>query len=273
VDLLARFGGVLASSAGLRPLAAPLLGRLTSGRWIDAASRLAGWVATSSRGGLLSEAARLELVDAWNRCVAQWQRSARRLAVVGVDGVDVVGHLATVLELDRGAVIPAWQGRDSAAVDGLLNAVFGSEAVRATAFARTAVAGSNRDESKPDLVVLGHPSPGDAAFPAWRQRVVCLGPGAASGRRGGSSWYARGMAVESSLPWTAAAAGEGPVAPPAVVIRPDHEGGGAGTWAGVEWLPLAAGGPRSDDGDEDGSAGGVWWSDSARGGESFVDAA
>jgi len=155
VDLIARFGLALDDIAGVRPLAADLLGRLACGTLLDAPARLIGWLSAHDGGAMLTVAVRQELVDAWHRSVALWHRAARRLSPRGADGVDMVGRIAEWLQWDAdGEVV----GRSGRWVDTL------------------STPGAAPPWDSAATVVLGHPAAEVGAPAAWRRRVVCLGP-------------------------------------------------------------------------------------------------
>jgi hypothetical protein len=163
VDLIARFGGVLADCAAWRPLAGGLIRRLAAGVLVDAPTRLFNWLSDQEGGGRLTAAGRQELIDAWHRSVVLWQRAARRLSPRGDNGVDLVGRIAEGLAVD--------DVRSNAGTNRWLDAV------------RTGGVAVPPDSAV--TAVLGHPSVDAEASAAWRRQVVCLGPGVSTplGRR------------------------------------------------------------------------------------------
>ena len=155
VDLIARFGASLDDIAPLRPLAGGLVRRLAGGSPIDAATRLARWLAAHDDAFPIPSAARQRVVDAWHRSVALWHRAARRLTPRGEGGVDLVGVIAEWLERDG--------CRDVGKTDPWIDA-FPTPAV---AFPWDSAA----------TVVLGHPAADAGGTTLSRRQVVCLGPG------------------------------------------------------------------------------------------------
>jgi hypothetical protein len=158
VDLIGRFGVSLHDIAMLRPLATGLLRRLAGGCPIESPRRLTGWLDAHDRGATLSGATRQEVADAWRRAVAHWHRTARRLPCCGAGGVDLVGRVAELLELQPATAAPQrvpW-------FDAVLPMEVGGSAT----------------------LVLGHPPADIGSSAAWQRQVVCLGPRSCHARDG-----------------------------------------------------------------------------------------
>jgi hypothetical protein len=156
VDLIARFGAALDDLAGVGPLAAGLVRRLAGGRFIDAPTRLVGWLSAHDCGAMLPTTLRQRMVDAWHRSVALWHRAARRLPSGGVAGVDMVERIADWLERATGGDGQPPRPRFDT-IPGSGGPLFGEAAT---------------------TVLLGHPAADPTASAVWRRQVVCLGPGA-----------------------------------------------------------------------------------------------
>lgn len=154
VDLIARFGVALDDIADVRPLAASLVRRLACGAVLEAPARLVGWLAARDGGATLPAAGRQGLIDTWHRCVALWQRSARRLSPRGNNGLDLVGTIAE------------WLRRDAVA-DGFRSGQWADAAP---------IPGAASPWDSAATVVLGHPAAEVGTPAAWHSRVVCLGP-------------------------------------------------------------------------------------------------
>jgi hypothetical protein len=156
VDLIARFAAALDGLAGVGPVATGLVRLLAGGRFIDAPTRLVGWLSAHDCGAMLQTTLRQRLVDAWRRSVDLWHRAARQLPSGGVAGVDLVERIADWL--DRAA------GGDEQPPRPWCDAIPGSGVPLCGEAATT--------------VLLGHPAAEPTASAAWRRQVVCLGPGA-----------------------------------------------------------------------------------------------
>jgi len=158
VDLVARFAAEVADGAATRP-AAGIAADLTRGHALDAPATLARGLDALDRGGVDAPGIRTELRDLWNRAVAGWHRSARRLGVRGSAGRDLVDPLAAWLAL----------GTD-----------FSARLMQPPPLPFVAAATDPPAPPVP-LVLLGHPPAVLAGLPAWRGRVVCLGGRSSAG--------------------------------------------------------------------------------------------
>jgi hypothetical protein len=214
VDLIAAFGVALHDDARFRPLAAALVRCVAGGCFVDAASRLAAWLAARDRGATLAADARQDLIDAWHRAVDRWHRSARRLPCRRGEGIDLVGHVADWLQLRHApADGAAWQSPGW--------------------FPGTP---AEIDSGDAATVVLGHPPAGGWPSAANRRKVVCLGLGP-------------GPAPEVFADVSA----DDLAGPAAVVVRPGRTGclldwlpigGAAGGWANGDDDRIGRGGTR-----------------------------
>ena len=222
VDVVVGFGVAVAGTVLPGDAATDLVGRLARGRVIDAPLTLARWLAAATQTAHASGRGLERVRDEWNRRVAGWHRAARRLTPRGGRGCDLLDPLAAWLALGDDAVDREAADRFAAGVAPEPPAIL--------------VAG-DRGVPTPatPLVVLGHPSACAAAWPAWRGRVICLGPGAA-GRR---------TAVPEGV----------------TVVVPG--GGNAADAADVEWLPTDASWPTMDSDRIGPVASAVWRSDAA----------
>jgi len=215
VDLVARFAAAVVDTPALRGVAQGLVDGLVRGRIIDAPILVARRLAAAARGGIAGPGVLAELRDRWNRSVSGWHRGVRRCGLHGGSGCDLAAALAAWLSVGHDALERVAAG-DVAEPPAIL-------------------AAGDREPSTPDvpLTVLGHPAASAAAAEAWRGRVVCLGPEAAT-------------------------AGPGPARREGVAAVV-ASGGGA---ADVEWLPID-GRPPTMDGGPGSLTSAVWRSDSS----------
>lgn len=100
VDLIATFGVALDGLPAVRPQAEAIVRMLVAGAVLDAPERLQGWLEAPARGGRLPVVWRRRLVGRWNEAVRGWHKQACRLALRGLDGIDVLGQIAARLEID-----------------------------------------------------------------------------------------------------------------------------------------------------------------------------
>jgi hypothetical protein len=241
VDLIARFAVAIDELAGLSPLAPGLVRQLAGGRLIDTPTRLIGWLSAHDGRSDFPLMARQPLIDAWHRSVAMWHRTARRLPSGGAVGVDLVDQLADWMELTGCGKSPPWPFQPRSGVNFRST---GATAGNAEGFLgrQPPLSGGGAATT----VVLGHPAADTSASAAWRDHVVCLGPG--------------DLHPGDHL-------GDHLGAPRAVLVQPSHER------RQVEWLPLGSGAPQESGQDDEHLVRGVWLSAVRHGAAGIVDAA
>jgi len=218
VELVARFAAEVADGAATRP-AAGIAADLTRGHALDAPAALVRGLAALDRGGAVALRIRAELRDLWNRAVAGWHRSARRLGVRGAAGRDLVDPLAAWLAL----------GTD-----------FSARLMRPPPLPFVAAATDPPAPPVP-LVLLGHPPAVLAGLPAWRGRVACLGGLGSAGSTAGGGAFAGAAGGEPAVAAAVVSAGGGP---PRIEWLP----GAAGSPTIGDTGPAGLGIWRSDDG-------------------------
>ena len=156
VDLLARFGGMIAGYGVVRPLVSSLMRRLATGRTVDMADHLAAAVS----GAAIGSGPRRLVLSAWRQAVASWHREARRMVADGGTEFDCIDPLAAWLD-----------GVDEA--DGDRPA--GGFAAGLSEPAVLSFASESGQGKTAPVLVLGHPPAGVSRM-GTAGRSVCLGP-------------------------------------------------------------------------------------------------
>lgn len=216
VDLLARFGAVLAARPALARGGRKLVRMLADGPMLDMPLRLRATLDVELNEGKAPD----PIVSCWHRSVDRWVREARRVGCD--DGHGTVEAIAAWMHsgLEKGPLRPA----TAAVLDTLSTKVPGAAGVVADR----------------GFTVLGHPGP-DHADGA---RVVCLG--AATMRRFRGRSIPGPEDTSAAVSCVAAIHGVPAAALPAVVVFEHGEGGAGAGWRALGEAGGVPGQPRQE---------------------------